>query len=96
MALGWCGWVAAKAAGDRIILHGALAALFAFVLVQAIGVVLRLARGDAVHPVAIVFTALLSTSCGMIGAELGYRREQRQPTSDDDEPDSPEPPDGSA
>ncbi len=26
VALGWCGWVAAKAAGDRILVHGALAA----------------------------------------------------------------------
>lgn len=84
VALGWCGWVAAKAAGDRIIVHGALAALSAFVIVQGIGVVLRLARGDTVHPVAIVFTGLLSASCGMIGAELGYRRELNRPSSDDE------------
>ena len=93
LALGWCGWVAAKAAGRRTIIHGALAALGAFVIVQVIGVVLRVARGDALHPVAIVFTAFLSTSCGMIGAELGSRRQQRRLTLHHDSPESPESPD---
>ena len=94
VALGWCGWVAAKAAGARVIVHGALAALAAFAIVQTIGVVLRVARGDVVHPVAIAFTALLSTSCGMIGAELGSRREQRRLAEQDDSPDEPDSPDG--
>jgi len=93
VALGWCGWVAAKAAGDRTLVHGALAALSAFVIVQAIGVVLRVARGDTVHPVAIVFTALLSASCGMIGAELGYRREQNRSAGHDESPNGPDVPD---
>lgn len=88
LALAWCGWVAAKAAGHDVVLHGGLAALAAYVIVQVIGVVLRFARGDAVHLVAIVFTALLSTTCGMIGAHLGLRRERRRLADQDDAPDS--------
>ncbi|MGZ4681392.1 MAG: YrzE family protein [Acidimicrobiales bacterium] len=96
LALGWCGWVAAKAAGRRTIVHGALAALSAFVVVQALGVVLRLARGDTVHPVGFVFNGLLSTACGMIGAELGGRRQQRRLTLHHESPDSPDSPDAPA
>jgi putative membrane protein (TIGR04086 family) len=91
VALAWCGWVAAKAAGRDVVLHGGLAALAAFVIVQLIGVVLRFARGEALHPVAIVFTALLSTICGMIGAHLGLRREQRREASSPEGPGGNQP-----
>jgi len=80
VGLGWAGAVAGKAADDEPLKHGAAAAVLTYLGVQGVGSLLRAARGDAIHPVTIVFMALLSACCGLIGAELGRRRRQRLST----------------
>lgn len=55
-------------------LNGAAATLCAFALVQVVGIVLRLARGDDVSIIGIVFNALLAASFGTVGAWFGARR----------------------
>lgn len=67
------GYGAARLAPDRPLPHGAAAGALAYGLVQAIGVVLRLARGEDLAPVAYVYLALLCATCGMLGALLGRR-----------------------
>jgi hypothetical protein len=77
VGLAGVGAVAGKAAADQPLKHGAAAALLAFVVVQGVGSLLRVARGESIHPVTIVFMAMLSACCGLIGAELGRRRRHR-------------------
>ena len=72
LGLGWGGAVAGKAQPERALTHGGLASLTAFVVIQGLGVVLRLARGELIHPVSIVFGALLATSCGVRGRPAGH------------------------
>ena len=76
------GIAAARRQPQLPLAHGAIAALVAFLAFQAVGVVLRLARGDEVHPVRIVAVALLSACVGMIGGfvanVLRLREERRE------------------
>jgi putative membrane protein (TIGR04086 family) len=54
--------------------HGILAALAAYVIVQGIGIVLNLARGDDVDVVRIVFTAGLVAGMGLLGGWIANWR----------------------
>jgi putative membrane protein (TIGR04086 family) len=84
------GYVAGREQPDRALTHGGLAALALYLAVQLLGIVLRVARGDAVTWVSIPLIGLLSASCGVIGGYLAFRRSRRDParTPTDPEPGS--------
>ena len=77
VGLGWAGAVAGRATEAEPLKHGALAAAVTYLVVQGAGSLVRVARGETVHPLTIVFMALLSACCGLLGAELGRRRRLR-------------------
>jgi hypothetical protein len=54
--------------------HAAAAALLAFLVIQAVGVLVAIVRSSDINPIGIVFTALLAACTGMLGAVLGLRR----------------------
>jgi hypothetical protein len=54
--------------------HAAAAALLAFAIIQAVGILVAIGRDRSINPVGIVFTALLAACTGMLGALLGLRR----------------------
>ena len=54
--------------------HAAAAALLAYVVIQAVGILVAIVRDRDINPVGIVFTALLAACTGMLGAVLGLRR----------------------
>jgi uncharacterized membrane protein YfcA len=54
--------------------HAAAAALLAYAVVQAVGVMVALVRNRDVNPIGIVFTGLLAACTGMLGAVLALRR----------------------
>jgi putative membrane protein (TIGR04086 family) len=68
------GYVAARRGPGAPLVNGAAAALLAYALVQGVGVVHRLADGHDVRWAAMVFSALLATSCGTVGAILASSR----------------------
>lgn len=72
MAIG--GHAAAVRRLDAPLTNGAVAALAAYLLVQAIGAIRLLASGDEVTWVAIPFFALLSASAGMAGGLVADHR----------------------
>ena len=53
---------------------GAIAALLAFVAIQAAGVITNLARGDDIEWALIVFNGLLAYGAGLLGAGVASRR----------------------
>lgn len=93
------GYVAAREAVDRRPLHGILAGLGAFALVEVIGILGRLDRGASVSVGSIVVLGLLAVACATGGAGVGSRRPSRPPSGrgapTDDPPGDPLPPGGS-
>ena len=71
------GYVTAKRADGDPLTNGAVAALLAYVLVQGFGIIRRLADGDEIRWVGIVFAALLAASCGTVGAIVATARRRR-------------------
>ncbi len=67
------GFVAASKRPDTPLTHGALAALCAYLVVQAIAVILLTVRGEDVPVVVIVFNAFLAASAGLLGGMLADR-----------------------
>lgn len=67
---------------DAPFLNGATATFAAFAVVQTVGVVLRLIRGDDISIIGIVFNGLLAASFGTVGAWFGARRGNREPSAD--------------
>jgi predicted permease len=53
--------------------HAAAAAVSAYAVIQAVGIVVAIVRDRAVNPVGILFTALLAACTGMLGAVLALR-----------------------
>jgi predicted permease len=76
-AFGLGGWVAARFQRDTPQMHGAVAALAAFVVIQGVGVARRVAAGDGVNVASIVFFGLLAATCGLLGGWLARRRHDR-------------------
>jgi hypothetical protein len=74
LGMGIGGYVAATRRLDAPLTNGALAALGAYLLVQAIGAIRLLLAGDEVTWMAIPFFALLSTSAGMAGGLVADHR----------------------
>lgn len=67
------GAVAARRAPGGPLANGAIAALSAFAVIQAIGLLRRLVAGDDVSLPSIAFAALLAYSCGLLGALVASR-----------------------
>ena len=71
------GYVTAKRTEGEPLTNGAVAALLAYLLVQGYGIVRRLADGDEIRWLGIVFAALLAASCGTVGAIVATARRRR-------------------
>ena len=68
------GALAGRAVPTAPFVNGAAATTLAFVVVQGVGAVVRVARGDEFPSlVGIVFNALLAASIGALGAGFGAR-----------------------
>jgi len=68
------GFVAARTNDDAPFSNGALAALAAFVVIQGIAIVVRLAGGRPIRLGAVVGAALIAYAAGIIGAALARRK----------------------
>ena len=71
------GATAGRSAPEAPFVNGAAATLAAFVVVQAIGGVIRIVQGDGLSPLGIIFNALLAATIGVVGAGLGASRASR-------------------
>jgi putative membrane protein (TIGR04086 family) len=68
------GWRAGKQAPDAPLSHGALAALVAYAVIAVGTSVLRLAGGDGVDAIGLVFNAFMAASAGILGGLVAGRR----------------------
>jgi predicted permease len=68
------GRVAALRSTESPYSSGAVAALLAFVAIQAVGIVTNALRGDEIRFANIVFNAMLAYGCGLLGAGMVVRR----------------------
>jgi putative membrane protein (TIGR04086 family) len=68
------GYVAGAKQPAAPLTHGIVAALGAYLLVQAIGLILNLARGDDVSPASIVVNAGLAAAMGLLGGLIASWR----------------------
>jgi putative membrane protein (TIGR04086 family) len=59
---------------DAPFTHGALAALSAYAVLALVTTVVRLADGEAVEPVGLLFNAFMAASAGILGGLLATRR----------------------
>ena len=67
------GAIAGRRSTDRYLTHGAVAGAISVAIFLAVALVAHLASGDRIEIVALVFTGLLGTCCGMLGASVGDR-----------------------
>lgn len=65
---------AGRRALEAPFVNGATATFTAFLVVQVVGGIVRVARGDSISPVALIFNALLAASIGAVGAWFGAQR----------------------
>ena len=86
----WGGAVAAKANPDRYLTEASAASLAAAAVFLVVGIVDRAVSGRSINAVSLAFTALLAVSSGLIGAELGERRRQREARASDDGEHAPD------
>jgi putative membrane protein (TIGR04086 family) len=68
------GYVAGREAADRRPLHGVLAGLTTFALVEAIGLLGRLDRGDDINPAQVAVLGAVAVALATSGAGVGARR----------------------
>jgi hypothetical protein len=68
------GWLAARRAVDAPFSNGAVAALAGFAVIQLGGIVVNLVEDEPVRGASIVFSALLATASGLVGALVATRR----------------------
>ena len=61
--------------------NGATATLSAFVVVQVIFGIVRLAQGDGLSPIGLTFNGLLAATIGVVGAGIGVWRALRDTSS---------------
>ncbi len=71
------GYVTAKTIETTPLMHAALAALLAFVIIQGFGIVRRLATDESIAWAGIVLNGLLAASFGMIGGWVAMLRSNR-------------------
>ena len=67
------GFVAARVEGDAPYTNGAFAALGAFIVMEAISIVVRVAGDKPVHTGTIIGTALIAYAAGIIGAVVAQK-----------------------
>lgn len=72
------GFLAARAAPGAPFSNGAVAALLAYALVQGVGVVLVLVRGERLRLAQLAFNALVAYASGLLGGLLASRRAARR------------------
>lgn len=61
--------------------NGATATLSAFIFVQVIFGIVRLAQGDGLSPIGLIFNGLLAATIGVVGAGIGVWRALRDTSS---------------
>ena len=76
------GAVAGRIATDAPMINGAAATFTAFVVVQFAAGVIRIAGGDGINPLALVFNALLAAAIGTVGGGIGAYRSNRAKVND--------------
>ncbi|MBI2703701.1 MAG: YrzE family protein [Actinobacteria bacterium] len=88
------GFAAGREAPRYAFTNGALASFLAFAVVELIGVVSQIARGQAyrLNPFGIVFLGVLSVSCGVVGGALASAAEQRRLDREARKPREPQEP----
>lgn len=67
------GWAVIRLAPTARLAYAAGAAALAYVLVQGIGVLIRLVSGDTISWLSYPFLALLMATCGMLGGMFARR-----------------------
>jgi putative membrane protein (TIGR04086 family) len=73
------GAIAGRHSRDRYLTHGAVAGALSVAVFLVVAVVARASSGDKIEVVSLVFTGLLGTCCGMLGANVGdWRRRKRE------------------
>ena len=70
------GYGAGRARNDTPMIHGAIAGVGCYLLIQAFGAISRLVRGDDINPLQYPFLAMLAAALGTSGALFAdwYRR----------------------
>jgi hypothetical protein len=74
------GFAAARVSAEGTPLqHGAAGAVGAWAVVELLALTVRLARGDGINLIGMVFTALLAASAGVVGGILSTRAKELRP-----------------
>jgi hypothetical protein len=73
------GFVAASKAPSAPFTHGIAAGVVVWIVVQGIGTLLVVAKGDDLHPLAYIFNGLLAAGLGLLGGLVAERRSARAP-----------------
>lgn len=60
-----------RLSNDAPMINGAAATTVAFAVVQSVAAILRIAGGEGVNPLALVFNALLAAAIGTVGGGIG-------------------------
>lgn len=71
------GWAVIRLSSTARLTHAAGAAAGAYVIAQALGVALRLARGDDLSWVGYPFLAMLMATCGILGGIFARKWQQQ-------------------
>lgn len=71
------GWAVLRLSSTARLPHAAAAGAGAYLIAQAVGVVLQLARGDSPSWLAYPFLALLMACCGVLGGMFAARWQQQ-------------------
>ena len=79
------GFGAARTRADAPLIHGALAATVAFVIIQTLGAVRRVSAGESVHPVSIAFNFMVAVVAAMIGSMMVNSRGHKARTTTEQE-----------
>ena len=72
------GWQAGRRQPDAPLTHWAVAAVAAYLVLAVATSTVRLVTGDVVHPVGLVFYALMAASSGTLGGLVASRRSHRR------------------
>jgi hypothetical protein len=84
IGFGLGGAIAGRHSPDRYNTHGAAAGAISVAAYLVIALAVHAATGRKISVVALVFTALLGTCCGMLGANVGdWRRRKREDAAAD-------------
>ena len=76
------GAVAGRTATAAPMINGAAATVAAFAVVQLVAAVIRVAGGNGINPLALVFNVLLAASIGTVGAGIGNCLSNRSKVND--------------